>query len=173
MATFDVNYHLSNARYTQLQRSTLKGLEKVKGVFGMGSCLFRGKMYYLFGGLGFDKNLKIRQNTSQIIEFDPKTNTYDRINLWHKPERLLAERRQLCTLLVETKLLCLGGINKHGYALKGVVCIDLETREWKELATKGEGPGHVHNAAMCLVAYKERKSLRLNHLSEVQWQLVT
>lgn len=42
-----------------------------------------------------------------------------------------------------------------------------------ELKTSGKGPKHVQAAAMCLVAYKERKTLRLDKLSEIKWHLVT
>ena len=50
MATFDLSYNMNNGRYRQLEMSTQTGLEKVKGTFGLGSCTYNGKLYYLFGG---------------------------------------------------------------------------------------------------------------------------
>ena len=64
MATFEANPHNARARYTQLELKTLTNLDKVKGIFAFGSCCYNGKLYYLFGGLGFDRTLKVRQCTS-------------------------------------------------------------------------------------------------------------
>jgi len=64
MATFETNPHTARVRYTQLERKTLSDLERVKGVFGLGSCCYKGKLYYFFGGLGFDRTLKVRLCTS-------------------------------------------------------------------------------------------------------------
>ena len=100
----------------------------MNGVFGFGSCTYQGKLYYFFGGLGFKKDLKVRLCTSQVIEFDPATRSFEQVSIWHKPDRLLAERRYMTTLLVGQKFLCLGGINKQGYALREMLCIDMETK---------------------------------------------
>jgi len=173
MATFEINPRSGRARYQQLERSTQTGLERVNGVFGLGSCCYQRKFYYFFGGLGFNRNLKVRLCTAQVIEFNPETRNFDQINLWHKPDRLLAERRYMTTLLVGQKFLCFGGINKQGYALKELLSIDMETKQWVEMQTKGDHPGHLQSSAMCLVAYQERKTLRLDRLSEIKWHLVT
>lgn len=111
--------------------------------------------------------------SSQIIEFDPETRSYQEIVVWHRPDRLLSERRCSSTLIVGNQLLCLGGINKHGYCLKDLLCIDMETKEWKELSTKGEGPGHAYSMAMCMAAYNERDQISLNQLSDIKWDMVT
>ena len=58
MATFDLNVHMtSQNKYKVLEAGTQTGLSKVKGVFGLGSCNYNNKLYYLFGGLGFHKSL--------------------------------------------------------------------------------------------------------------------
>lgn len=49
----------------------------------------------------------------------------------------------------------------------------MESKQWVEMHTKGDHPGHLQSSAMCLVAYQERKTLRLDKLSEIQWHLVT
>lgn len=69
--------------------------------------------------------------------------------------------------------ICIGGVNKHGYGLKEILSIDIETRQWQELSTKGEHPGYLNSSAMCLVAYTERTSLNLKYLSEIHWDYVT
>ena len=88
---------------------------------------------------------------------------------------MLSERRYVTTLLLGKHLISLGGINKHGFGLKDVIYIDMETKEWKELPITNpeQGPGSVYSSAMCLVAYKERERLELNHLSDIMWELVT
>ena len=146
------------------------------GVFGLGSCVFLNKLYYFFGGLGFDRKLQVRVCSSQVIEFDPESRSYTPIQLWHKPERLLTERRYVSTLLVGEKLLCLGGINKHGYGLSDLICINMITKQWYEMKVlnhEEEGPGCLYSAAMCLVAYKERDLLAIDLLSEIKWNLVS
>ena len=153
MATFEINTHSSKSRYWQLERSTQTGLERVNGVFGFGSCAYQGKLYYFFGGLGFNKNLKVRLCTSQVIEFDPATRNFEPVNIWHKPDKLITERRYMTTLLVDKKFLSLGGVNKQGYALKELICVDMETKQWHEMNTKGDNPGFIQSGAMCLVAY--------------------
>ena len=135
MATFDTHINKNQARYRVMDPSSQNGLDKVNGVFGFGSCTYKGKFYYFFGGLGFNKNLKVRLCTSQAVVFDPDTRSYELMTLWHKPERLLTERRYVTTLLVDRQMLCLGGINKHGYGLSDLLSINLETRQWKELTT--------------------------------------
>ena len=167
MATFEVNPYSGKSKYWQIERSTQTGLERVNGVFGFGSCAYKGKLYYFFGGLGFKKELKVRLCTSQVIEFDPATRTFEPVNLTHKPDRLLSERRYMTTLLIGQKFLCLGGVNKQGYGLKDLLCIDMESRQWVEMNTKGDHPGFMQSGAMCLVAYQERKTLRLDKLSEI------
>ena len=67
MATFDIKSYKGKARYQQLERATMSGLEHVKGVFGLGSTCYKGKFYYFFGGLGFDRTLKVRLCTSQVL----------------------------------------------------------------------------------------------------------
>ena len=175
MATISTGHQRSTAKYRVLEQDSQTGLQKVKGVFGLGSCTYKQKMYYFFGGLGFNKSLGERLCTSQVIEFDPETRHYERINLWCNPDRLLSERRYITTLLLGKNLLCLGGINKHGYGLKDVICIDMDTKEWKELpiTNPSQGPGPVYSSAMCLVAYKERERLELNNMSDIKWELVT
>ena len=106
----------------------MSGLERVKGVFGLGSCCYKGKLYYFFGGLGFDRTLKVRLCTSQVLEFDPDTRKFENFNFWHKPERLLAERRYMATLLLGKKFICLGGVSKQGYGLNEILSIDIETK---------------------------------------------
>ena len=68
-----------------------------------------------------------------MIEFDPDTRHYEPFQIWHKPERLLTERRCVTTCIVDKHLLSLGGINKHGYNINEIICIDMETKQWKEL----------------------------------------
>jgi len=79
----------------------------------------------------------------------------------------------MATLLIGKKFICLGGVNKQGYGLNEILSIDIETKQWMELKTSGKGPKHVQSSAICLVAYKERKTLRLDKLSEIKWHLVT
>ena len=133
MATISTGHQRTSAKYRLLEQDSQTGLAKVKGVFGLGSCTYKDKMYFFFGGLGFHRSLKVRLCTSQVIEFDPDTRHYERINLWCNPDRLLSERRYVATLLLGKHLLSLGGVNKHGYGLQDLLCIDMETKEWKEL----------------------------------------
>ena len=72
-------------------------------------------------------------------------------------------------MLFDRHLLSLGGINKQGNNLNELLCIDMETKEWKELTitNPSEGPGPLNSSAMCLVAYKEREVIQLNALSEI------
>jgi len=94
----------------------------------MGSCTYNNKLYYFFGGLGYSKTQQVRNCTSQVIQFDPDSNNYENFQIWHKPERLLTERRSVTTIIFDRNLLSLGGINKHGYNLNEVVYIDMETK---------------------------------------------
>lgn len=41
---------------------------------------------------------------------------------------MLSERRYVSTLLIDKMLLCHGGVNKHGYGLADMLCVDMETR---------------------------------------------
>ena len=77
MATFDTHIIRNTGKYRVMDPSSQTNLDKVNGVFGLGSCSYKGKFYYFFGGLGFNKNLKVRLCTSQAICFDPDTRTYD------------------------------------------------------------------------------------------------
>ena len=72
-------------------------------------------------------------------------------------------------LLLGKDLLCLGGINKHGYGLQDLLCIDMNTKEWRELpvTNPADGPGPISQSAMCLVAYNERLNLSLDSLSGI------
>ena len=87
----------------------------------------------------------------------------------------MTERRCVTTILIDKHVLSMGGINKHGYNINQMVCIDMETRQWKELPILNpeDGPGPVNSSAMCLVAYKEREVLQLSNVSEIQWDHVT
>ena len=76
MATFETNFPLNSGKYRVLESAKMHGLEKVKGVFGFGSCCYKGKMYYFFGGLGFNHRMQVRLCTSQALEFDPETCTF-------------------------------------------------------------------------------------------------
>ena len=145
MATINTGCQRTSAKYRLLEQDSQTGLAKVKGVFGLGSCVYKDKMYFFFGGLGFHRSLKVRLCTSQVIEFDPDTLHYERINLWCNPDRLLSERRYVATLLLGKHLLSLGGVNKHGYGLQDLLCIDMETKEWKELpiVNPDQGPGPI------------------------------
>ena len=87
MATINTASYKSTAKYRVLEQDTMSGLERVKGVFGLGSCAYKQKMFYFFGGLGFNKSLGERLCTSQVIEFDPQTQHFERINLWCNPDR--------------------------------------------------------------------------------------
>ena len=127
MATFDTSKMRNQASYKVLEAVTQTGLDKIKGVFGLGSCAYNNKLYYFFGGQGFERRLKIRLCTSQAFSFDPNTRKYAEVQLWHKPERLLSPRRYITMLLLGKDLLCLGGINKHGYGLNQLLCIDMNT----------------------------------------------
>ena len=64
MATFDVSRFKNAAKYRVIEKSQLHGDEKISGVFGFGSCVYKGKFYYFFGGLGFDKAARARLCTS-------------------------------------------------------------------------------------------------------------
>ena len=175
MATFDTSSLRSNAKYRVMEPGTQTGLHKVKGVFGLGSCVYNNKLYYFFGGLGFHRTLQVRLCSEQVLEFDPKTRDWKEIHFWHKPDRHLTERRYVTTLLIGKHFLCLGGINKQGYGLKDFICIDMETKQWQELpiTNPSDGPGYLYSCAMCLVAYKEREVLGLHKLSDIKWDLVT
>lgn len=96
----------------------------------MGSCVYDHKLYYFFGGLGYNQTKQARCCTSQVIQFDPVTRHYEQYHIWHSPERLLTERRSVTTILFDKNLLCLGGINTHGYNINEMVCINMETRQW-------------------------------------------
>ena len=54
-----------------------------------------------------------------------------------------------------------------GVVGKDLLCIDMESKQWVEMNTKGEHPGYIQSGAMCLVAYQERRTLRLDKLSEI------
>ena len=175
MATFDSSHLQRNARYRVLPTKSLTGLSKVKGAFGMGSCAYKNKLYYFFGGLGYNKRLKTRDNTSQVIEYDPDMRHFEPVVVWHNQQRLLTERRCVTSMLFDRHVLSLGGIDKHGNNISEFLCIDMETKQWKDLQILNpkEGPGPLNSSAMCLVAYKEREVLQYNNLSEIQWDHVT
>ena len=172
MAFFETSQNKNIGDYQVLEAATQTGLETIKGVFGFGSCTYNGKLYYFFGALGYDRRLKLRNCTSQAIKFNPNTRNYSQIQLWHEPERLLIPRRYPTMLCVGKDLLCLGGINRQGYNLKELLCIDMNTYQWRELSIDNQekGPGHINQSAMCLVAYKERDNLNLlDSMTEIHW----
>ena len=127
MAIFETSQSSKQAKYKVLEAGTQTGQERIKGVFGFGSCAYNGKLYYIFGAQGYDHLLKERGCTSQAFEFNPDTRNYSEIQLWHDPESLLVPRRYVTSLLVGKDLLCLGGINRQGYNLKELLCIDMNT----------------------------------------------
>ena len=127
MAIFETSTIRNQARYKVLEAVSQKGLDKIKGVFGLGSCAYNNKLYYFFGGQGYERRLKVRLCTSQAFVFDPRTCRYSEFQLWHKPDRMLLPRRYVTMLLLGSDLLCLGGINRQGYNLKQLLCIDMNT----------------------------------------------
>lgn len=174
MAKFDVGNGRSTAKYRVFTNDILVNHEKVKGVFGFGSCVYNNKLYFFFGGQGFDKIQKARSCTDQAVSFDPDTGVYEFLTLTHPQDRQLHTRRQMTSLLIDKHMLCLGGLNTHGFGLEDFLSINLETKKWQELPITNpeDGPGFVSSSAMCLVAYEERDVLTLNYLSEVHWDLV-
>ena len=118
MATISTGHQRTSAKYRLLEQDSQTGLAKVKGVFGLGSCVYKNKMYFFFGGQGYHRSLKVRLCTSQVIEFDPETRHFQQVHLWCNPDRMLSERRYVTTLLIGQHLLSLGGVNKHGFGLQ-------------------------------------------------------
>jgi len=53
MATIITGHNRSSAKYRMLEQDSQTGLAKVKGVFGLGACTYKDKMFFFFGGLGF------------------------------------------------------------------------------------------------------------------------
>ena len=49
MAIFETSQSSNQAKYKVLEAGTQTGLERIKGVFGFGSCAYNGKLYYFFG----------------------------------------------------------------------------------------------------------------------------
>ena len=117
MARFDVGTGKSSAKYRVISNDSLANYEKVKGVFGFGSCVYNEKLYYFFGGQGFDKIQKARICTDQVVTFDPVTGAYEFIPVTHPQDRQLHTRRQMSSILIDKHYICLGGINTHGYGI--------------------------------------------------------
>lgn len=57
MATFETSFMRNSAKYRVMEQASMSGLEHIHGVFGFGSCVYKGKLWYFFGGLGYNRTL--------------------------------------------------------------------------------------------------------------------
>ena len=172
---FDLLPGIRETDFQIIPKNEIENENHIEGVFSLGQCVYKEKCYFFFGSMGFSSLYKERASTNQIIEFDLQRKRWEVKHPFHKPEKFFSGRSHVASLIIDKFYLCLGGINKYGFALDEMVMIDMDTFQWKrmELQKKKSGPGHVFSCAMCLVAYQEREQLKLDHFSEVKWDLVT
>ena len=82
----------------------------LKGRTGFRGCLYRDKIYFIFGSEMSDLKRKTKC-LGDIVRFDPITNNIDKIEPKHKPERLLMPRKYYAGVLIHNYFFCHGGIS--------------------------------------------------------------
>jgi hypothetical protein len=132
--------------------------DEIKGRQSHSTVCYKGKIYMFGGCFAFNKKRHARENTNQLVEFDPDAKYMKIVQINGVSVGL---RKDHTAVVYKNSMVVLGGTGEGGMMADDMLAYNFEDREWVKIKYNGCQVNLFSQGAACTVVPRKTKDMFL------------